>query len=209
MYDGGVVRPLPSTVQDWIFDNNNPTTTRYTTAAGSNGLFPEVWFFYPSTMATENDQYVVWNYLDNWWAIGTLSRTCIASAGVLPSPLMATAEGHVYQHETGFLADGATRVGDVYAETGAMSVGSGEQMMSVLRAQPDSYTGATKTRFKFYTRATREGTETTHGPYTTRSDGYMDVRFQARDVRLRVEATADENWTIGNMRLDAMTRGRR
>jgi hypothetical protein len=79
----------------------------------------------------------------------------------------------------------------------------------VRSAQPDSFEGATKTQFKFYARFTREGEETIHGPYTTRSDGYMDVRFQARDVRLRVEATEDDNWTVGNMRLDATPRGRR
>ena len=122
---------------------------------------------------------------------------------------MASYEGHIYQHETGFLADGVTRVGDVYAESGTMALGAGEQAMSITRAQPDSFTGATKTRFKFYTRMTREGAETTHGPFTTRSDGYMDVRFQARDIRLRVEATSDQDWTIGNMRLDGTGRGRR
>jgi hypothetical protein len=37
----------------------------------------------------------------------------------------------------------------------------------------------------------------------------MDVRFSARDVRVRVQATRDANWAIGAMRLQVQPRGKR
>lgn len=209
-YDGGVVKPLPSDVQDWLFDSMDRGFARFYAHGSNNGLYPEVWWFYPDTNSVDGNpnRYVVWNYAESWWGIGALGRTAMAEAGVYRNPL-ASDTGNVYQHEDGYLADGASRIGTIYAETAPMSLGSGEFVMSVTGAQPDSFRGADATSFTFYGRFTREGTERTFGPYVARSDGYMDVRMTARDVRLRVRALKDTDWTVGSMRLDAEQAGRR
>lgn len=211
LYEGGVVRQQPCEVQDWLYDTINRPYARFRVAGSGNGVFPEVWWFYPDTSSVngENNRYLVWNYTENWWSIGSMARSCMAEAGVYSFPVAADPDGQVYQHEIGFLDAGAPRVGSVWAETGTISLGAGETLMSVTRAQPDSGEGPTATQLIFKTRQTRDSNETTFGPYDCRSDGYMDVRFSARDVRMRVQATQDANWAIGAMRLQVQPRGKR
>jgi hypothetical protein len=211
LYDGGAVRPIPCTVGDFVYQTLNRPFARFNAAASSNGLFPEAWFFYPSAASEdgENDRYLIWNYAENWWSLGAVARSCMCDAGVYRYPLAATADGTVYQHESGYLDAGLPRTGTVWAESSSISIGDGERVYSVKQGQPDSLRGAAATRMTFFTQFTREGSETAFGPYTARADGYMDMRFQARDARLRVEATRDEDWTIGALRLTVEPRGRR
>lgn len=208
-YEGGTIRPLASELGDFVYDYLDRMPARYYASAGNNGLFPEVWFFYPDTNSVdgENNRYVIWNYAENWWAPGEMRRTCICPAGTLRYPLMGAPDGTIFQHETGWLGDGQIR--DVFAETSTISLGSGDRTMSVTRAQPDSFHSYDATRFKFYTRAAREGAESIKGPYVAKPNGVMDVRLTARDIRIRVEATKAENWTVGNMRFEINQKGRR
>lgn len=210
-YDGGAVRPVRCDVQDWLFDTMDREDGRFYMTASVNGVFPEVWWFYPDEQAAtgKNNRYLVWNYNEDWWSIGALDRTAMCPAGVQRYPLAADSDGHVYQHENGWLDGTNTRVGHVWAETATMSVAEGDRLMSITQAQPDSLKGADATQFTFYTQATREGAETSFGPYSCRADGYMDTRLTARDVRLRVESVKDANWTVGSMRLIAAPRGKR
>jgi hypothetical protein len=60
-----------------------------------------------------------------------------------------------------------------------------------------------------YSRNTRDGSDTSYGPFTPRADGYMDCRFGGRDVRLRFEGVADEDWSIGSMLFDSQPGGER
>lgn len=210
LYSGGTVTPLPCTMGDYVYETVNRAWARFHAIASANGLFPEVWFFYPSaTSDSENDRYLIWNYTENWWSMGALSRSAMCDAGVYRFPLAADKGGVVYQHESGYLSAGLSRVGDVWAESGAISLGAGDQVMSITRAQPDSMRGAQSTRLRFYARQTREGAETTFGPYLPRTDGYTDTRVAGRDVRVRIETTQDADWTIGSVRLNVNARGRR
>jgi hypothetical protein len=210
-YESGSLRPIRCDVEDFVFDNINRENGRFYMAAGINGVFPEVWWFYPDNDAEvgKNNRYLIWNYVEGWWSIGAMDRTCMAPAGVYRFPRAAGSDGHIYQHESGWLDGNMSRVGDVYAETSTLSLGAGDRLLTVMQAQPDSLTGADATRFRFYARQTREGSEQAYGPIACRPDGYMDLRLTARDMRLRVEAVKDANWTVGNMRLLAAPRGRR
>lgn len=208
-YSGGEVQHLQGAIDDFVFDDFARTTGRFTVAASANGVFPEVWFAYPRLDATDNDIIAVWNYVENWWTKAEIVRTAMYPAGLNPWMTTTGYDKHTYLHEQGWLDAGATRVGDVWAETGAISLGAGDRVMAVMGGQPDSFTGATNTRFRFYTRFSREGDELDFGPYLPEADGFFWTRFAARDVRMRVEANADGLWTVGNMRLQLSERGRR
>lgn len=210
-YNGGAIQPLRCDVQDFIYDSLNRQYARFNVAGGPNGLFPELWWFYPDTNATDGEcnRYLIYNYAEDWWSIGSVGRSCVAEAGVYRYPLAADKAGNVYQHEVGYLAEGASRVGSVFAESGALSLGAGDRVMSISRAQPDSLEGPTASRLTIKGQFTREGAETQFGPYIARSDGYTDVRLSARDVRVRLEAAFDDNWTVGAMRLQVQPRGGR
>jgi hypothetical protein len=210
LYDGGYVKPLPSDVGGFLYADMDAYTGIFRAHAAPNGSFPEIWFFYPSEGATECDRYALWNYEENWWALGKLERTVAAPAGVAKFPMMASPDGHLYQHESGWTAAGLTRVGQVYATSPTIRVGDGgDRQLSVLQTFPDLNGAPKAASFTFDVRDTPDGPPRRAGPYLARSDGYMDARFTGRDVQLTVTATADDLWTLGKPILEAKPRGRR
>jgi len=70
----GSVNSLPCTVQSYVFDDFN-WFQRAKVCAGHNSRFNEVWWWYPSADSIENNRYVAYNYVDNYWIIGSMSRT--------------------------------------------------------------------------------------------------------------------------------------
>lgn len=210
-FDGGTARPLPSEVTGFLDSDMNFDVSSVRAHATLNGLFAECWFFYASKTPglKECDRYVVFNFDERWWANGKLSRSAGLSAGVYPYPILGRADGTMYQHEDGWTDAGTTRVGQVYAESAAFSVGSGERTMHILGAQMDSGFGYAATQFRAYSRDTRDGVEAEDGPYAPRSDGWTDCRFSGRDIRLRIENAADDDWGVGEMRFDARAGGQR
>lgn len=69
------VSPLPENrVLRYVFDNIN-TSQSFKNFAFANAAFNEVWFFYCAGDDIEPNNYVIYNYKDRAWAIGTLSRT--------------------------------------------------------------------------------------------------------------------------------------
>jgi hypothetical protein len=198
----GTVKKLDSSVSDYIFTNINYQQAAKITS-WVNVDYQEVWWHYPSEGASECDSYVVWNFRENTWMIGELNRTVGIANGVFEFPLMFDSSGYFYDHETGFNYDGAL----LYAESGPIEFGNGDQIMVARQVVPDEKTqGSVNVEFK--TRFAPEGVETTHGPYTI-SSKYTDVRFSGRQVSFRIEAAELGDWRVGNFRLEAVPGSRR
>jgi hypothetical protein len=204
-YDAGYIKPLPSDVGDYL-DRDMDASQSFRMHMSNSGVFPEVWGWYPSAGNAECDKYFIYNYEEGWWAVGTMSRTCALGAGTEQYPYAGGSDGYLYQHETGD-AMGSHDAGDIYAESGAVKVPG--LVSTVTQFIPDSEIGPEKTAFTFYTRMTMEAAEVVKGPYYVRSDGYMDVMFTARSMRVRVQAREAGFWTIGSPEFEAKTRGRR
>jgi hypothetical protein len=201
MYSGGAVQELPCEVSDYVFNDINRAQISKVFAV-PNQQFSEIWWFYPSGGSNENDRYVAFNYAENHWSIGTMSRTAGADRGVFRRPIWVGASGVTYNHETGLNYDGA----DVFAETGPMSAGNGDQVIKATQLIPDEKTqGDVQAVFK--TRFYPNDTEREYGPYTMSNP--TDVRFTGRQIRMRVEGARLADWRVGNMRLEATTGGRR
>lgn len=200
LYDGSVVRELNCLVQDHVFGsiNNTHISKAWAMSLGNEG---EIWWFYPSSGATECDRYVVYDYKADWWAIGELSRSSGVDRGVFQLPMMIDADNDLYEHEVGTNYDGAS----IYAETGPISLGNGDQVMNVTHLIPDEVTQGQVTA-TFKTRFYPNDAETSHGPYTMANP--TSVRFTGRQVRMRVNGTASD-WRVGIMRIDAKPRGLR
>ena len=73
VYDGQV-RALPSTLRTFIYDNIN-TEQEFQVISGTNEAFNEIWWFYPTGTNIRLENYVVYNYMENIWYYGTLSRS--------------------------------------------------------------------------------------------------------------------------------------
>ena len=209
IYDGGYVKPLPCDVNEYVINNMDPTAGGLYTHGAENGLFPEAWFWYPSVGSSVPDQYVVFNYAEGWWSIGSMTRTASTGAGVFPYPIAADQNNDLFYHENGWTNNGASLVGDRWVESGSLNLQQGNNVLMVRQALTDSGYGYDSTSLQFYTSYTPEGTETLSSTYNPRSDGYTDVRVSGREMRVRIESTQDAPWSIGETRLDLIPRGGR
>ena len=200
MYDGSV-KPLTSDVGDYVYRNMN-TAQSSKIYAIHNGEFGEVWWFYPSANSTEIDSYVLFNYREGHWNIGTMSRTAGTGRGAFERPLMVGTDGYIYEHEVGYNYDSAT----LYCESGPLQIGNGDTLMAVKQLIPDELNQGDVTA-TFKTRLYPNATESSHGPYSMANP--TSVRFTARQVKMRINSNGNNNWRVGTMRIDAVPNGRR
>lgn len=200
LYDG-YVKPLPCDVADFVFQDINMSQASKIYAV-NNSKYGEIWWFYPSSQATENDSYVVYNYRENHWAIGDLARTAGTDRGVYTNPLMVSADGYIYEHEVGYSYDSATP----FAESGPVEIGNGDNTMTVMEFVPDEQTLG-EVQISFKVRDYPMQTETTFGPYTASQP--TDVRFSARQVKVRYTGAVLADWRVGVSRLDVVAAGKR
>lgn len=197
----GQVEQVPCEVSDYVFgDMNRGQRTKIW--ATVNADWSEIWWFYPSEASTEIDRYVAYNYQENTWMTGDLDRTAGVALGNFPDPLWIASDGEVYAHETGYDHGASTP----YAETGPISLGDGEQVMSAVKMYPDEDTQGEVTA-TFKTRFYPNDSETSHGPYTMADP--TSVRFTGRQIRMRVTDNTSGDWRVGTMRVDVRERGKR
>lgn len=200
IYSGGFVQPLQCPILNDIMAEMDPTYGPFRMHASHNAVYPEIWFFYSTAGNSEADRYVIWNYAENWWAWGKMNRSAMAPGDVFKYPYAGDALGNMYQQEVGWTDSGNTRVGQVYAESGALGIGNGDGFIEVKQVMPATNLGTNNLLIAFYGRNTPEGSERVFGPYLPRADGYTDVRVNARDVRIRYAATQDADFAIGKSR---------
>jgi hypothetical protein len=205
----GAPRALPCDVQDWAFATLNRDRAGWVFGVPLPN-FRELWWFFADDSSLENNRYILWNYAENHWSIGRMSRTAADRVGVGQQPLMA-GDGKVWVHELGWLADGVTRVGDVFAESGDVTLGEGDRIMHVLGVIPDITRSGDAAEYRFITKPYPNGPESVVGPFDfdTRGDGRVDCRFSSRSVRLRVQGARDVDFGVGRMRLEVAQGGRR
>ena len=200
-YQGGQVSELPCEVSDYVFGRMSRLLQTHICTV-QIAEFSEIWWFYPSTDATENDSYVCFNYAQGTWQTGNLARTTGVDRGVFFYPLMFGGDKTIYQHEKGTVPAG----NDVFAESGPIALGSGETTFQARRVYTDEATQGGVT-FTFKTRRHPNDTQSTHGPYTPANP--MAVRFTGRQFTMRIDGDVGEDWRVGVQRVEGEPRGRR
>ena len=176
-----------------------------------NGAYPEFWFDYVDVNSTDKEpnNYCIWNYSENIWMRGKRNVTAAIGAVTANYPIGAKTDNNVYQFEDGYLEDGASRIGTVWAETSVLDFGSRNKVVDINQAMVASDPDITDVNYqiKILSKFTPGQTEVTYGPYAPSSTGYTDTRACGRDIRLRIEATADEYWSLGPVALDVVANG--
>ena len=232
----GSVQPLKCDVQDHIFKDINSVQDSKIYAS-INPEFFEVTWWYASSTSDEILKYASYNYSEGWWSVGELCRTAFAtgSPGVFDKPIGIADDGTVYEHEIDVSSgkrttnqvpltnadvsdydrklvtgtDSTTDEGLCFAET-VMEIGDGDNVTNISQLITDTASvGDNGLRFKFKTKYTPNGTESTSTNYDVTSDGYVDVREQGRQFTYRVESGWDQFWEIGSIRANMSTGGRR
>ena len=216
VYDGAV-RPLPCTVQDYVFSDINLSQAFKCFAASNPDWFEVMWFYASDSQSgTEIDRYVMYNFRENLWSVGTLERTAWTAAPTRNFPMAAgTADSsnYIYQHETGTDADGSAMT--AYIESGDFDFEDGEKFLSISRIIPDlAFSGSADTKSLTVTLKGRNSpgeTPATLATSTVSSDTTQAfIRARARQGILRLESTATGvGWRMGDFRMDVRPDGRR
>jgi hypothetical protein len=221
----GQTQKLPCPVRAYIFDDINVGQIELTVCA-LNSTFSEVWWFYPSAGSNENDRYVIYNYVENTWAIGALTRTAWHDRGLFNAPIAASTDGYLYNHESG-QNDGSTNPPSAitsYIESSQISIGEGNNFVFLTKLIPDltfenSISDAPTVDFTLQARNFPGGaylqtdTSGVTQSATTPVEQFTEqtwIRLRGRSFAVKVESnTTDTQWRLGTPRVDIRPDGRR
>ena len=228
LYDGRI-QTIPCSVREYVFNdiNRNQSFKFFSGSLSSNS---EVWWYYCSASSDEIDRYVIYNYLEQVWYYGTLTRTAWndRGAGNRLFPQAPGTDGALYNHENG-LDDGSVNppvAVNAFVQSADFDIGDGQQFMLINRILPDLNFGqstATEPEVKFTMGARNfsgsvAGQGSTSGDVIRTSvvsgnDNYtkqLHMRLRGRQMNLKIESdTTGVKWRLGAPRLDMRPDGRR
>ena len=223
----GSVQKLPCSVQDYVFSDLE-VSQAYKCHVATNTEFSEIWFFYPSIAdgTGEISRYVIYNYEENSWSIGSLVRYAWLDAGIENKPIASGTSSSVsclFLHETGFNDDDSAMDG-VFIESADIDIADGENFAFVKRVIPDikfdSQTGTVPSPAMNIVVKSRnfngENLTTDSTTQVTSSSTFSSLRTRSRQLVLRFESDDDNTasrkdyrWRLGATRLDVQSSGRR
>ncbi len=216
----GTTEKLPCTVELKVFGDINVSQFNKITA-GANADHGEIWWFYTSASATENDRYVIYNYQTQIWYFGSLSRTAWIDKTSRSNPHAAGAS-KLFKHEDG--VDDDTTAMTPSITSAVMDIGDGENFSFVRRVVPDiNFTGSEQTGVTAtFTMEARTFPGTTFGASdsgtvtrtaTSPVDQYTDqlhIRLRGRAYTLKISSDQlGVQWQLGSPRFDIRPDGRR
>ena len=234
MYSGRV-ETLPCTVRQYIFQDIN-LDQNYQIVAGSNEGYNEVWWFYVSNdtaNSTVIDKYVIFNYLDQVWYFGSLSRTAWLDSSLQPYPIATDYNNRILYHESGVNdnATSATLPIDAYIQSSDFDIGDGHNFGFVWRILPDINFNGSNVDSPSVTMTVkpRQNSGTAYGtadsPKVQSSNVYSNTqnfyniqeftgqvytRIRGRQMAFRIESnTVGVSWQLGAPRIDIRPDGRR
>jgi hypothetical protein len=210
IYDGAV-REIRCDVHDYVYDNLN-LIGKTASWGGHNSNFNEIWWgFTIGDYQFKPNKYVIWNYNDNNWSIGSLDRGCWVDQGSFDYPLAGDSNGFIYQHESTLLGNSPNLSTDVpFCTSGPIELGNGDNYVQCNQIIPDEEANTLPgVTISFKGKFTPLGSETDFGSFTFESDGYTDARFTARQVQMTVTGSTTQDFQVGNIRLNIRQRGKR
>lgn len=205
-FNGGVVAPITGcTLSDYLFRDLN-LLQRAKCSGWHNSQYRELIWEYPS-LSTGDMRSVTWNYAENHWTLdGQPSRTCGTDRGVFDYPLATNTAGRLFRMENGFLNDGVSRVGTIFATTGPIAMGEGDSVFMARQCFPDELTPG-QWDLSLTTQFAAEGTQYPYGPFALLPK--TNMRVTGRQMSIKLRSTIDAEARIGAFRFDVTNSGLR
>jgi len=224
----GQTKQLNCTVKDHVFNDFNFSQADKV-YGGINSEFSEVIWLYPSetnSLASggtgENDKYVIYNYKDEIWYYGNLSRSAWLDRGIRTFPIAAES-GYLYNHEFEYDDDGSAMAS--FIESAPMDIGDGDKFALVTTVVPDlTFVGSTALSSPQATFTLKARTEpgaaygstssgsavrTASSPVETFTE-LLNLRVRGRSFAIKVDSSAlGTKWKLGSPRADIRPDGRR
>jgi len=228
----GRVETLSCTLRQYVYQDINQAQN-FQVYAGSVEGYNEIWWFYCSANSNEIDRYVIYNYLDNVWYYGNMSRTAWLDSGLRTYPMGAdTANYRILYHENGVDdVSGLTPVAlTAYVQSSDFDIGDGHNFGFVWRILPDlTFNGSnvnvpqvTMTVLPRVNAGTAYGTADNPTVASTQNytrqhtyavqqfDGQVYTRIRGRQMAYRIESDGlGVAWQMGYPRIDIRPDGRR
>jgi hypothetical protein len=224
LFDGSV-KKLPCTVEQFVFNNINITGSE-NAFAGHNGEFNEIMWFYARTGSDQINAIVAYNYIEQTWWTGTLSRTTWIDREVYENPIateysstttannevisgLTDGASSVFLHETGNNGDGQAIT--AFVKSGVVQIGEGNDFAFVSKLIPDiedqEGTLNAKLEFKNYPNNSTSVTKTVSFQDNT---DFVSLRGRGREFTVNVVSnTTGTAWRLGTQRFDIQGDGRR
>ena len=230
MYNG-TVQTLPCAVRQYIFDNIN-LNQNYQVCCGSNEAYNEVWWFYCSSDASLTDSYVIYNYLDQTWAYGSMPRGAWLYTPLRQVPISTNYAGKLIYQETG-VDDGTTTPAspiNAYVQSSDFDITNGDHFGFIWRCVPDinftgSYANNPSVSMTFLPRQNPGAAYgQSNNPSVTSTQNYLSqreyivqqftqqiyTRARGRQMAFKLQSTGlGVQWQSGIQRLDTRPDGRR
>ena len=220
----GSAQRLPCTVLDYVLSDLNQGQA-FKVFGAVNNIANEIMWFYPSGDSLEIDKYVMYNYLEQVWSIGTTTddfvRTAWDEAYILNNPIAASKNSstnnnnYLFAHEVGHSNDGSDFT--AYIESSDFDLDpDGEKYMAVNKIIPDI-------EFRDQQSTTDDVTITIKGRdyplqdlstlstvSVTPNSTFTNTRARSRQCAIKVSnSSADYGWRLGDLRLDIRPDGKR
>jgi hypothetical protein len=230
-YYDGTVKTLPCDVRSYIFDDFNQGQADQI-VCGSNEQFDEIWWFYCSAEATQNDRYVVYNYVENVWYYGDLSRSAWLDADLRDFPIAATFGNKLVNHEKG-VDDNETGTPTAFTAnitSAQFDLDDGDRFMLINRMLPDMTFDGSTADSPAATMTLNPLENSGSGRYDPASvggnssatvtrtatvpveafTGQVYTRVRGRQMSIKIESTElGVTWKLGAPRMDMRPDGRR
>ena len=229
-YDGRA-QPLRCDLRNHVFGDFNHLQYAQV-CSGTNESYHEVWWFYCSTDANQNDRYVVYNYMEDVWYYGDLARSAWLDSGLRNYPLAATYSSNLVNHEQGLDDNetGTTLPIHAYIASSQFDLEDGDRFAFVWRILPDlRFDGSTAANpavvmtllplansgAGYTTPASVGGANNATVTRTSvipieQYTGQVYTRVRGRQMAMKIESTElGVQWQLGTPRLDMRPDGRR
>lgn len=213
----GTVQSIKCSVQSYVYSDFNQSQS-YQFFGFVNKEFNEVGWFYCSSSTTIIDRYVTYNYVEDHWSIGQMSRTAWIDEGVSVNPIAAgksSSTPYLYSHEVGNDDDGSA-MSSVYIQSGDFDIGNGQDFQFIKRMIPDidfNGTGGSSQAVDAVLKVRNYPGDSLATEQTTSFTGAttkIDMRARGRQAALRFQSSAaGVGFRLGNTRLDLQPNGKR
>jgi hypothetical protein len=226
----GRTQTMRCDLRQYIFQSFN-FEQRDQVFAGTNEAFNEVWWWYPSAGSTVPDRYVIYNYSEDIWYYGDLTRTAWVDSAFNGRPVAAV-DNRLVVHETG-VDDGTngTLVPiPAYINSAEFDIQDGQNFGFIWRVVPDvTFRGSTAnnpaiTMTLLPLQSSGSGYNNpasvagTNSASVVRSavlpveqfTGIIYTRVRGRQMSMKVESTGlGVTWQLGAPRIDVKLDGKR
>jgi len=229
-YDGRI-QTLRCDLRSYIYTDINRNQFEQV-FSGTNEGFNELWWFYCSADSNVIDRYVIYNYIEDIWYYGTMSRTAWLDSGTLAYPLAATYLHNLVEHENG-LNNSETATPQpisAYITSSEFDIDDGHNFGYVWRIIPDlTFRGSTAnapTATMSLIPLNNSGAGYTNPPSVGGVDygavtrtavlpiekytGQLNIRVRGRQLAFKIESNQlDTTWQLGAPRIDIKQDGKR